>query len=393
MSQRTADELEFRRGIVLGLTLAEVLLLLLFVLILALSWRARQLQDDLVKEGARAAGLSDQVRQLEATLKPLDALLTKLKEKNEGLDTASVDELAIKLAEIDTLEKANTTLKKENFDLKSTLGSVRLIGSDLAKLKALNDAIAAAAKINPQDPPQALIRAMEVLKAVGPDILPGQLSNLRELIRSADHPLEKVIADAAHINPNDPPEALERALAVLEKLGRQTRPDQVMSLDQQNSLAGQLDRTRRERDNLTHNGNGLTYPSCWITAGGQTEYMFDLTIQDDGLIVRDATPGRANDPAMQLVNGVPRNTLIRDLVFTNGTTELFKSSQQQNCRFYSIIRDQTGPMSKQRYKNLRAIVENHFYILLRSDAWAGRPTPVAPGASGIGGPFERVGPR
>jgi hypothetical protein len=49
MSQRTADELEFRRGMVLGLTLAEVLLLLLFVLILALSWQMMTLRSDLVE--------------------------------------------------------------------------------------------------------------------------------------------------------------------------------------------------------------------------------------------------------------------------------------------------------------------------------------------------------
>jgi hypothetical protein len=41
-------------------------------------------------------------------------------------------------------------------------------------------------------------------------------------------------------------------------------------------------------------GNGLTYPSCWTTATGQTEYIFDVTLADAGVLVRNATPARAN---------------------------------------------------------------------------------------------------
>jgi hypothetical protein len=82
---------------------------------------------------------------------------------------------------------------------------------------------------------------------------------------------------------------------------------------------------------------------------------------------KEATPGRAGDPALQTVREVPRNAVIGNNVFDAGANELFKYSQKQNCRFYSIIRDQTGSTSKQRYKELRSLVESHFYILLRSD--------------------------
>jgi Tfp pilus assembly protein PilV len=44
MSLRIADEREQRRGLVLGLTLAEVLLLLLFLLLLALAAKLQQLR-------------------------------------------------------------------------------------------------------------------------------------------------------------------------------------------------------------------------------------------------------------------------------------------------------------------------------------------------------------
>jgi hypothetical protein len=388
MSQRTADELEFRRGMVLGLTLAEVLLLLLFVLILALSWQIRTYQSELVEAQQKTESFANQVKQLEGTLGPLAPLLATLRDKG-GLDVESVDQLAITLAKTSTAEAENSALKKENSDLRNTLGSARLIGADVAKLKAANDAITAAAKINPKDPPEVLTRALEVLKRLGPETRPDQLNDVSELVRDSQklHALDKAVAAATRINPTDPPEAVTRAVEILGKLGANTKPEQVMTLELQSSLAGQLERARGEVANLTHGGNGLTLPSCWITPSGQTEYMFDVTIQDDGLVVRDATPGRAKDPAMQYVSGIARSVLIKDIAFNNGTAELYKYSQKQNCRFYSIIRDQTGPTSKKRYKDLRTLVESHFYPLLRSDPWTGRSDPFPPGTPAIGGEF------
>lgn len=391
MSQRTADELEHRRGMVLGLTLAEVLLLLLFVLILALGGRLLALQRMLVGEQEKSQALAIQVKRLDSTLEPLSSLLAALKAKR-GLDTSSIEELAIKLSRMDAVEADNDKLKASNSQLTNIVGSMRLIGSDLAKIKAINDAIATAAKINPNDPPEVLTRALEILKRLGTDVKPTQVNSLTELNNDSEKikALRGVISAATRINPSNPPEAAARALAILARLGPETQPEEVMSVDQQSLLAGQLDRTRQERDNLIHRGNGLTYPSCWLTPSGQTEYMFDVTIQDNGLILRDATPTRANDPAMQLVSGVPRNTLIPENAFKNGTTELFKFSQKQNCRFYSIIRDQTAPTSKQRYKELRTLVESHFYPLLRSDAWAGsRPAD----ASQVGGEYVPIRPQ
>ena len=63
-----------------------------------------------------------------------------------------------------------------------------------------------------------------------------------------------------------------------------------------------LDRTRRERNNLMRGpGNDLTYPSCWTTPAGQTEYIFDVTLADAGVHVRDASAARASDKAWALV--------------------------------------------------------------------------------------------
>lgn len=327
MSQRTADELENRRGLALGLTLAEVLLLLLFLILLALSWRMMTLQRD-----ARTA------------------------------------------------QEAIEHLQRSNAELAAALHSLQTINADLGKLKLAEAALVAASEINPNDPAEVLIRAVATLKQLGPDTRPDQVRPLSEMLAEREKlkALDKAIALGLKINPDDPAEAVTRATEILAKLGPDTKPEEVLPIERIKSLSTELARVKSERDNLMRTGNGLTYPSCWRTPDGKTEYIFDITIRDGGMIVRNATSSRMNDPAMQLVAGITRNELINENAFRNETAELFNYSKGQNCRFYSIIRDDTGSTSKLRYKELRSIVENHFYIFLRSDQWTDVP---------VGGPF------
>src|SRR5258708_17896802 len=97
-----------------------------------------------------------------------------------------------------------------------------------------------------------------------------------------------------------------------------------------------LDRTRRERNNLMRGPeNDLTYPSCWTTPAGQTEYIFDVTLADAGVHVRHASAARASDKAWPLVGQFGREAMINEKVFI-GATKLFEWSKGQNCRFYVI---------------------------------------------------------
>jgi hypothetical protein len=121
------------------------------------------------------------------------------------------------------------------------------------------------------------------------------------------------------------------------------------------------EKIRRERDNLMRGpGNGRTYPSCWINAADQTDYIFDVTFADTGLQVKNASPVRANDKAWALVGQFARETTIDEKVFIGATKKLFEWSKGQNCRFYVIIRDATGN-NKSRYKRLQELVQGNFY--------------------------------
>ena len=178
---------------------------------------------------------------------------------------------------------------------------------------------------------------------------------------------------AAQLDPNDPPALLKRALDVLDRLGANTQPDQVKPLSQMiadSDLNQRLSTAEAEREkfrldalNLMHrNGNGLTYPSCWKTpSGAQTEYIFDIIFGDKGIIVKDATPSRAHDSAWEMVGAFARNTEIDERVFIAATKKLANWATSQNCKFYTINRDETGASNKIRYKFLQRAIEQNFY--------------------------------
>jgi hypothetical protein len=319
MASRIADEREQRRGLVLGLTLAEMLLLLLFLLMLALAYELQLWKD-------KASEALDALKQL----KPLQERLLA----GGATAVTGIEELAARFRRLEEVEKENVALK--------------------AQIESLS-------------------AKSELLKSLGLD--------KAEEIRG----LAAILQRAAQFDPNDPPALLKRAVEVLDRLGINTQPNQVKPLSQMvadSDLKQKLATTEAERDkyrldvvNLMHgNGNGLTYPSCWKTPSGQTEYIFDITFGDKGIRVKDATLSRAHDGAWDMVGSFPRNTEIDERAFVAATKKLANWATSQNCKFYTIDRDETGASNKVRYKFLQRTIEQNFYPYYPASAGSPRRT-------------------
>jgi len=310
MTSRVADEREQRRGLVLGLTLAEILLLLLFLLLLVL--------------GSQISTWRDRYEKLGETLEELKPLQEALM-VGGAVDINNVQELIARFRDLRNAEQEISKLKTENAELgrqSELLKSLGLASDD--KLRAVAGAVKRASEIDPKDPPALLKRALDVIDRLGASTQPDQVKPLSEMVAGPE---------------------LEKKLVMLE---------------------ADLDQVRRERNNLMRGpGNGLTYPSCWTNAAGQTEYIFNVVFADTGVQVQNASPARANDKAWALVGPFARETTINENVFIRATKKLFEWSKSQNCRFYVKVRDATGP-SKARYKHLQETVQGNFYPLYLS---------------------------
>ena len=272
MSRRAVDEREQRRGLVLGLTLAEVLLLILFLLMLALGSRIEYWRT----EAETSQQSYNELLSSQESLKEIQTALFK----NGAVDIVSVQALIARLKRVEELEHSVSALKQENSDLSAQTALLRSLGSDTEK----------------------------VLLSIAPT-------------------LEK----ARQIDPKDPPALLKRALDIIERLGASTQPEQVKPLSQMTAdlqIKQQLASVEADRDKLKQQldglrGNGLTYPPCWPATRGKTEYMFDVIAKDNGIIVRDAfLESKRNDPAWKNVDSFPRNALINDKQFNEATGKL-----------------------------------------------------------------------
>ena len=208
-----SDQREHRRGLVLGLTMAEVLLLLLFLLLLALATR-----------------LALQTKKLEvaqSTISTLEPLLTSLA-TGERLTPQQIQELARDLADA-------ARLRSENARLQSTIKTLEPLLASLAAGKQLTPQqiqeqaqdLANAARVKSENAElQATIKALEPLLS--------SLSSGKQLPPQQVQELARDLADAARLRSENArlqstTKTLEPILSALAS-GKQLTPQQVQDM-------------------------------------------------------------------------------------------------------------------------------------------------------------------
>jgi len=130
MARLASDEREHRRGLVLGLTMAEVLLLLLFLLLLALA--------------ARLTQQATKLRETESIVSTLEPVIRAASGEGQ-LSPKQIQELAKDLADA-------ARLRQEMGAVKSQLADAT------KKLETLKQLESQATAINPNDPPASTLR-------------------------------------------------------------------------------------------------------------------------------------------------------------------------------------------------------------------------------------------
>jgi hypothetical protein len=108
---------------------------------------------------------------------------------------------------------------------------------------------------------------------------------------------------------------------------------------------------------------GLGKPPCWSDAAGKVEFLFDVTLHEDGISVAPSWPAhRADDAA-----GIPGTSALpgerlSQAEFGRRAAPILTWSDQNECRHYVSIRDRAE--SKKAYKEQLRTVEGYFYKVL-----------------------------
>lgn len=317
---------QYRKGVLLGLTVAEAMLLILFALLLALGAVLTKKDQNLATLAARLVEVTQQREIAQTRAEVLQAIA----------EERPTDEF---IRELVLARELKARLEREEAALREREQTLR-------ENSVLAEALEAVG--NPRD-------RMRELAALGAR-LEAEIKKLSPDAATADHfeliPGAVALADAAEKASSDTAEATQM-LTDAERVVRENA-----------TLRGQVARYREE---LTRMGRGGEYPPCWVTETGEIQYIFDIELLSSGTLrVRDVTPpARAIDRRELPVPSELFSGSIAPARFRALTAPLFQHSQQRECRFVVIARDRTSSSQKEMFKNLLLTVEGHFYKSLR----------------------------
>ncbi len=287
-AQISEQDGSYRRGLVLGLTMAEIAILIIFILLLALGF-----------------------------------VLEKEHERRRAIET--------------NLRDANTKI--------SNLSEQISVLSSLSKGRDIEEFV------------RELIAARESAREL--KSIKSELTEAKELVSEYEEVLEGA-------SPKEVAEALEEAItikSILEQFGDK-HAEQILKeyadlQIEKNRLDGQLANAQKKMESM---GKGNEMPSCWATADGTVEYIYEVAVTSGGMTVRETILAhRKVDRGSLPVSMISLGQEVSETKFKTMVRPLYNWSVDKRCRFYVKVYDLTGPTVKELYKQRLKTVVGNFY--------------------------------
>ena len=319
-----AQDRFYRRGLVLGFTLAEVAILIIFALLLALSWHL--------------AAKEKEIAELSQSLKEKEVVVAALTERKKTLEEliGRGDDFDDLFRELELAKEQQAAQEQANAALHANLEDLEV------KNKALEERAGVAEK------------AMEMAREAG--VPTEDPEKALEEIASRLEQLEKLIEGMKAAGLDD-----SQAKKFVEKT-----QDQLAEAERRaDTLEGQLRNVQRKLGGL---GKGTEMPACWASREtGKPEYIFNTALTTGGIITRDnALPHRAVEQTQLPLQAMVFEKEIRPEQFREMSRAVFEWSVKEGCRFHVRIYDLTKDEEKIIYKrHLRAVTDHFYYYLIR----------------------------
>ncbi len=325
------QEREYRRGLVLGFTLAEIMILVLFALLLV--WMTGN------------KNLPARIGQLEKDVQRLTQEVRVLTGSTDAANT--FDDLFIQLTaatqSADRAQQRAAALEEERNQVTAALEKAGLLPDPRA---SVGDAIAQGR--------ERLIAASHMITAADEAASKNGFNDIqRNSFLLALPSLMGIYREA---------QRLGYTAQQLKELHEKTLHDLE-------STQGQL---KNAQALLTRTGNGLEHPACWATLDGKPEYIFDVALRSDSIVVHNnALPNRADEQARLPLADLRFDVILPAAEFRQVTRLIYLHSERQECRFFVRVFDQTAPHEKTIYKaQLRTVGEHFYYYEELNQPWA-----------------------
>lgn len=334
----------FPRGLVLGLTMAETAILIIFVLLLALT--------------ALLGREAERRRDAEQELAQFQEIRSVLVER--GIEPAAVPEM-IRNRAADRIDADNWRELVRGMAAQVPNPSPEAIATRLAEARealdlhqALDDLLAEAGI---ESPPEGLRELAEMAQAgLAADSTAQEVRDAIATHRAVQDSLRERGAEATS-------QAVQNLVADARRW--QERFGDSQDQDVVESASRHIERLERQVERLqtqVRGGGGTDHPSCWYDTDNTVAYLFDVALTDAGFIVQPARapqhePKRASLPLDPIRTG----QLLTPGQFQEQTRELFERSVADGCRFFVRAFDLTAADQKEVYKERMRMLESRFY--------------------------------
>jgi hypothetical protein len=311
----------YRKGLVLGFTMAEITLMVLFCLLLASGVLVDEKESQLVAAHAR---LKEATKQLE----------------DNKRDLILVEEFKVKFGAQGKIDDMFTELRLAKESNESLRQEVEARKQDQAEFAALREYV-------------------QEVKEEGKDknAIIEKLQRDKEIAERVEAAMQ-----TANLKPDSPDqvEALVRAGLAQDADVTRCKATEI----EKGRLEGQLKNAQRTLERLGK-GSGTEKPACWADpVTGRPEYIFRVELTSGGLIIHDQKlPHRSEEQALLPISGITFDGEIPPDMFRAQTAGLAAWSKARECRFFVMVKDLTLATEKDAYKKMLKTLEEHFYKL------------------------------
>ncbi len=304
------QERGYRRGLVLGLTMAEIVVLIIFCLLLALGLMVQKQNQAII-------------------------------DLRNAYESAEAERVKL----VERLKQAEKLIGgQQKFD--DLFHELELAKQRAAQVTKLQDQIVALQERQKQLDAIEKLMGAPADQAVSPD---EALKALIDKAQAGDA-IARAISESGGAAS---PDAAKKAIQKLAQ-GKAEAERQVATLQ------GQLKNLQQKLGDL---GRGTEMPACWASpTTGAPEYIFDVALTSTSFIVRDRKLlNRKDDEAQLPIGGIRFEQDLSPDEFVAASRPLLDWSVAHQCRFFVHVFDLTGPTEKAIYKRQIRILGYSFY--------------------------------
>ena len=300
-----SDSDQYRRGVVLGFTVAEVIILILFALLLALAGLLLNNRKD--------------VQRANAINERFDGVISSL-----NLGNSSV-----------VLKKINDALD-ENIDYQRKIKEIE----NKLRVQSLPDDVYAEIRA------QKLDLTTKEGKQKFLDILTSALAAQKEIAKNSGDITKHVES------------ACRAGFQMSEVLGKDKKPGEII-----NAVKDSKARSEYWQSQAARCGLAGVLPPCYRESNNEpVPYLYDARIKSDGIVLVNTVPEKYRSRFNADFPNLPQeNTTLSLTNFASSTSQFLAYGEKNNCRFYVVAYDDTLAYEKEKLKQLLKAIEGNFY--------------------------------